>query len=171
MFNSETLIIAIIVINLMLLILYILNNIKLSKLRKNYSSFMSKLGNGNNIYEMLEKYVSQVDKIDSENKEIKDYCAKLDNKVKNDIHKIGIVRYNAYKDTGSNLSFALCMLNEFNNGVVFNGIYSRDTSNIYCKTITNGKSEYALSKEEEEAIKEAINQKYMIMEDKKDENM
>ena len=106
----------------MLLLLYILNNIKLSKLRRNYSNFMSKLGKGDNIDEILKEYIEKVENISSENKEIEKYCDKLNNKVDQCIRKIGLVRYNAYKDTGSNLSFALALLNEENSGIVLNGI-------------------------------------------------
>ncbi len=157
--HSNIFLIIIGVINVMLLLLYFINNIKLSKLRKNYSNFMSKLGKGDNIYEMLKEYIKKVESIDSENREIEKYCQKLDNNVDQCIKKIGLVRYNAYKDTGSNLSFALALLNEKNTGIVLNGIYSRDSSNIYCKTVENGNSTYALSKEEAEAISQAINKK------------
>ena len=155
--HSDVFLIIILVINFALLILYILSNLKLSKLRNNYSDFMTKLGKGSDIYEMLQKYVEDVENIRKENIEIEDYCKTLTNNVNNCIHKIGMVRYNAYKDTGSNLSFALAMLDESNNGVVFNGIYARDSSNIYCKTVKAGECEYAISDEEREAIDKAIN--------------
>lgn len=148
--------IIILVINIVLVILYVLNSIKLTKLRKNYSDFMTKLGKGNNINDMLESYVRNVEEIKKENGEIELYCQKLDKDSKENLKKIGMVRYNAYKDTGSELSFALAILNDNNTGIVLNGIYGRDTSNIYAKPVVNGKSEYALSKEEKEAIEKAI---------------
>ncbi len=151
--------IIILIINIALIALYILNSIKLRKLRTNYSEFMTKLGKGNNIDEMLRKYVENVEEIKKENAEIERYCQKLDNDSKENLKKIGLVRYNAYKDTGSNLSFALALLNEKDTGIVLNGIYGRDTSNIYAKPVVNGKSEYALSKEEEEAINQIVNNK------------
>lgn len=151
--------IIILIINIALIALYILNSIKLRKLRTNYSEFMTKLGKGNNIDEMLQKYVENVEEIKKENEEIERYCQKLDNDSKENLKKIGLVRYNAYKDTGSNLSFALALLNEKDTGIVLNGIYGRDTSNIYAKPVVNGKSEYALSKEEEEAINQIVNNK------------
>ena len=49
------------------------------------------------------------------------------------------------------------MLDEKNNGVVLNGIYSREMSNIYAKPVENGKSTYTLSNEEKQAIEKAIN--------------
>ena len=77
-------------------------------------------------------------------------------RAKNCIQKVGIYRYNAYKDTGSDLSFTVCLLDEKNNGVVFNGIYSRDMSNIYAKPIENGMSKYKVTPEEQEAINRAM---------------
>lgn len=151
--------IIILIINIALIALYILNSIKLRKLRTNYSEFMTKLGKGNNIDEMLQKYVENVEEIKKENAEIERYCQKLDSDSKENLKKIGLVRYNAYKDTGSNLSFALALLNEKDTGIVLNGLYGRDTSNIYAKPVVNGKSEYALSKEEEEAINQIVNNK------------
>ena len=120
---------------------------------------MKKLGNGKNIDENLKVYMDRVQKVEDLNKEIIQYCESLDKTVDTCIQKIGIVRYNAFKDVGSNLSFTLALLNNNNNGVVLNGIYSRDNSNIYAKPIKDGKSEYILSDEEKEAIEKAINEK------------
>lgn len=156
-FSSNILMIVILVINVLIFVLYVLSNIKLSKLRKNYSDFMAKLGKGENIDIMIKDYVSQVQDIKQENKEIEKYCAVLANKENKCLQKIGLVRYNAYKDTGSNLSFAVAILDEENSGIVLNGIYTRDSSNIYCKNVEKGESSYALSKEEKEAIYKAIN--------------
>ena len=142
---------------IVLLILYIANTIKLSKLRRSYSKFMEKLGNGNNVDEMLRAYIYEVEKVANKNEEIVSYCKELDNHIAKCTQKIGMVRYNAYKDTGSDLSFTLAMLNENNDGVVLNGIYARDMSNIYAKPIENGKSKYTLSNEEKEAIENAMN--------------
>ncbi len=42
-------------------------------------------------------------------------------------------------------------------GVVLNGIYSRDMSNIYAKPVQNGGSTYKITEEESKAIEKAIN--------------
>lgn len=146
-------------INIILLILYITNAIKLSKIRKSYTSFMRKIGNGDNIQKALEKYMDRVTEVENQNKEIEKYCKQLDNNIATCIQKVGIVRYSAFKDTGSDLSFTLALLNEKNTGVVLNGIYSREMSNIYAKPIEEGNSAYTLSVEEKEAINKAINTK------------
>ncbi len=126
------------------------------KLNKRYKKFIKKLSKGNNIEEDLKNYISKVENIEKQNNEIIQFCENLNNKISKCIQKIGIVRYNAFKDTGSDLSFALAMLDDKNNGIVLNGIYSREMSNIYAKPIINGASEYKLSEEESEAIQKAI---------------
>lgn len=126
------------------------------KLKNKYNKFMKKIGNGKNIEEDLENYMYRVERVERQNAEIISYCKNLDEEVSKCIQKIGIVRYSAFKDTGSDLSFAVAMLDENNDGVVFNGIYSREMSNIYAKPVKNGVSEYTLSEEEKEAIRRAI---------------
>lgn len=145
-----------IVIISILIIIYANNIKRIKKLEKKYNSLMFKLGNGNNLENMLNKYIDKVEDVNRENEEIKEYCNTLNNNISKCVQKVGIVRYNAFHDTGSDLSFALALLNRDNDGVVLNGIYSREASNIYSKPIINGKSEYTLSKEEEEAIEQAI---------------
>lgn len=126
------------------------------KLKNKYNKFMKKIGNGKNIEEDLENYMYRVERVERQNAEIISYCKNLDEEVAKCIQKVGIVRYSAFKDTGSDLSFAVAMLDENNDGVVFNGIYSREMSNIYAKPVKNGNSEYTLSEEEKEAIRRAI---------------
>ena len=126
------------------------------KLKNKYNKFMKKIGNGKNIEEDLENYMYRVERVEKQNAEIISYCKNLDDEVAKCIQKVGMVRYSAFKDTGSDLSFAVAMLDENNDGVVFNGIYSREMSNIYAKPVKNGVSEYTLSEEEKEAIRRAI---------------
>ena len=154
--NNEYVILGIIIVNIILLILYISNSIKLNSINKKYNKFLKKLGNGENIEEDLKVYINKVEKVENTNKEIIEYCENLEKELSKSIKKIGIVRYNAFKDTGSDLSFALALLNDDNNGVVLNGIYSREMSNIYAKPIVNGESKYTISDMEQEAINKAI---------------
>lgn len=144
---------AIIIIMFIFLIALI---VKVSKLNKRYQNFIKKLSNGNNIEEDLENYIYKVERIEKQNLKIAQACKNLDDDMSRCIQKVGIVRYSAFKDTGSDLSFALALLDEQNDGIVLNGIYSREMSNIYAKPIENGKSTYTLSEQENEAIQKAI---------------
>lgn len=155
--KTDTFLISIMIGIIILLILYLINIVKLMRLRKSYKTFMKKIGNGNDIQQTIEKYMQKINEVEKENNELRNYCKQLDGVTAKCIQKIGLVRYSAFKDTGSDLSFALALLNEDNTGIVLNGIYSREMSNIYSKPIEKGTSSYTLSEEEKQAIQKAIN--------------
>ena len=156
-FKSEFFFFILFILVDILCVLYIVNVINLKKLRTSYSKFMNKLGNGNNIEEIMRDYILKVEKLEKKNEEIISYCKVIDDNIKKCTQKVGIVRYNAFKDVGSDLSFSIALLDDYNNGVVLSGIYARDSSNIYAKPIEKGSSKHILSEEEKEAINRAIN--------------
>ena len=157
--KSDYFMLGMFIVMILLFFITIFVAVKYSKLEKNYKKFIEKLGNGNTIQEDLETFMYRVDKVEKNNAEIAGFCENLNKEIETFIQKIVIIRYNAFKDTGSDLSFALAMLDDKNNGVVLNGIYSREMSNIYAKPVENGKSSYTLSEEEKSAIDKAVNSK------------
>ena len=159
LFNNDTIIIGSIIVNVILIIFCIVNYIKLSKVKKEYKSFMKKLGKGDNIDEMLKEYITNVEKVSEQNEELKAKYEKIEEEKTKCIQKVGMVRYSAFKNVGSDLSFALAMLDEKNNGVLLNGIYSTESSNIYAKPVENGITNYTITEEEKEAINKAITAK------------
>ena len=68
------------------------------------------------------------------------------------VQKVKLMRYNAFADTGSDLSYSLSLLDENNNGVVLSSIYGREDNRTYAKPIENGKSTYNLSEEEKKVL-------------------
>lgn len=133
--------------------LLIYNIVKTEILNKKYKEFMSRLGNGENFEEVLSKYMKNVLNVVEETSTLKKYCKELEKNMQKCIQKVGMVRYTAFQNTGSDLCFALALLDFENNGVVINGIYSRDnTTTTYAKPIEKGTSRYKLAKEEEEAL-------------------
>lgn len=155
--KTDNFLIVLSVIVILLIIGLVVVIIKFNKISRKYTEFMKKLGNGKDIEEDLENYMYRVERVEKQNAEIINYIKNIDNDLNRCIQKIGIVRYNAFQDTGSDLSFALALLDEKNNGVVLNGIYSREMSNIYAKPVENGKSKYTISEEENLAIEKARN--------------
>ena len=157
-FKADNNLIILLVLNIILFIGIIISNARINRINKNNKEFMRKLGNGRDIKEDLNNYMERIIDLEKALSETNTYCKQLDNQVKGCVQKIGIVRYSAYKDSGNNLSYAVALLDEKNNGVVFNGIYSREMSNTYAKPIENGTSKYTMTEEENEAVQKAINQ-------------
>lgn len=72
------------------------------------------------------------------------------------IQKIGLLRFNPFKDTGGDQSFIIALIDAHDTGVVISGLYSRSGTRWYAKKVVHGKGlEHELSEEEKKAIKEA----------------
>jgi hypothetical protein len=71
---------------------------------------------------------------------------------KTDLSRIGFVRYDAFDDTGSDLSYALALLNRAGDGVVLSSIYSRTDTRTYGKAVKSFQPAANASEEEMRAI-------------------
>lgn len=105
------------------------------------------------IMENLLKDVSLAKK-DIEN--LKSYCDKIQKEGLLHIQKIGLVRFNPFKDTGGDQSFILSLVDGSDTGVIISGLYARSGTRWYAKRVVKGKSvDHELSEEEKKALKEA----------------
>ena len=129
----------------------------LRDIKQKYKNITSGI-DGTNMEEVILQYVEQVKDVNGKYSDLLQAIGNVYNKQKNCIQKVGMVRYNPFEETGGNLCYALALLNEKNDGVILNSIYSRDGSYNYGKPIVAGKTEYNLSKEEVEALKIALGQ-------------
>ncbi|MDO8582980.1 MAG: DUF4446 family protein [bacterium] len=87
---------------------------------------------------------------------LKSYCDKIQREGFLHIQKIGLVRFNPFKDTGGDQSFILSLIDGNDTGVIVSGLYARTGTRWYAKKIVKGKSiEHELSDEEIKALKEA----------------
>ena len=68
------------------------------------------------------------------------------------IKKVGTIRYDAFRENHANLSFAVALLDEQDNGFIINGVYARENTTTYLKEIREGKSLFELSEEEKQAL-------------------
>ena len=73
--------------------------------------------------------------------------------------KMSIIRYRAFEDVGSDLSFSIALLDNNDDGFILTGIYGRNESTTYAKPIDKGLSRYELSEEEKHVLQDAINKK------------
>jgi hypothetical protein len=68
---------------------------------------------------------------------------------------IGFVRYNAFDNTGSDLSYALALLTKNGDGVVISSIWSREETRTFGKAVSGFTSVQDASNEERAAIAKA----------------
>lgn len=72
------------------------------------------------------------------------------------LQKVGLVKYDAFKEMGGKLSYGLAVLDENNNGFLINSVHSSTGCYSYTKKIKEGQSEIELSKEEKTALERAL---------------
>jgi len=103
----------------------------------------------------LKEVIKHLDVLKEDLKKTSKDLEKLKEESKLSIQKIGMVRFNPFKETGGDQSFSIALLNKENTGVVITSLYCRDDNRVYAKSIKNSKSQHLLSKEEEQAIAKA----------------
>lgn len=80
-------------------------------------------------------------------------CDKMEENELLHIQKIGLVRFNPFKDTGGDQSFIIALVNAKDTGVVISGLYSRSGTRWYAKRVVQGKGlDHDLSDEEKKAL-------------------
>jgi hypothetical protein len=82
--------------------------------------------------------------------------ARIDKEGQFHIQKVGLLRFNPFKDTGGDQSFILSLVDNNDTGVIISGLYSRSGVRWYAKKVQHGRGvEHELSDEERKALKEA----------------
>ena len=82
--------------------------------------------------------------------------SRVDQRVDLSMARTGLVRYDAYEDTGGHQSASLALLDSVRTGVVVTAIQGRDYARIYMKELERGRASVALSPEESEAVDRAM---------------
>ncbi len=77
----------------------------------------------------------------------------------NSLQKTALVRFNPFKDTGGDQSFALCILDHTDTGVIITAIHGRDGTRVYTKDVANGTTKLSLSHEEKQSLAKASRSK------------
>jgi hypothetical protein len=76
----------------------------------------------------------------------------LERVARTDVSRVGFVRFNAFADTGSELSYAVALLNREGDGVVLSSIFSREDTRTFGKAVQGFRPLQDASKEELSAI-------------------
>ncbi|OEF97325.1 DUF4446 family protein [Desulfuribacillus alkaliarsenatis] len=134
-----------------LIFVTILQAVRLSKIQKNQNKLMRGMKE-ENLEEILLKYIDRVDHFGERllgcEQEIKDLRLLLKAKAAN----IRMIRYNAYEESGNDLSFTIAVLNDNKEGFVITSLYNRHDQRVYAKPIIKGESRYPLTDEEQEVL-------------------
>ncbi|WP_373897217.1 DUF4446 family protein [Haloimpatiens sp. FM7315] len=149
------LLIAMMVIILILFILVIASFKSISKMENKIRKLTRGVDN-KNIEQIIETYFTKAEEGKDQIIKLEESVNALNEKLKGCIQKTSIIRYRAFEDVGSDLSFSIALLDGNNNGVIITGIYSREDSVVYAKPVDRGISRYDLSEEEKEVLEKVI---------------
>lgn len=131
---------------------------KTSKLQKKYKRLMHG-SKGKNLEQLIMSRLDSIEEMNLKTNELNAQYEKLESELNKCIQKVSIMRYRAFDNVGSDLSFSIAMLDKNNDGIMLTGIYGREDSTTYAKPIDKGISKYNLSEEEEYVLNEACGQK------------
>lgn len=154
-FDFSFVIIGMLVVMLISLVIAIIALVKYYKLSKKYKKFM-----GGNDAKALESHIMNLISLNEENsdkiEENKEEIKELYRRQKYNYQKIGMIKYDAFQEMGGNLSFALTLLDENNDGFIINSVHNIQSSYCYAKEVKDGKCSINLSEEETIALERAL---------------
>jgi len=149
---------AVLILAILLLILTLFT-IKLYRRMKRFEASYISLQtfmNGQQMDMLLQENLSKVTELEQNLEECKVRLNPIELKLKASVDRAELIRFRAFEDVGSDLSFSFALLNQEGNGVVLSSIHSREEARIYAKPISGGQSMYSLSDEEKEVIAKAM---------------
>ena len=129
----------------------------LNYMKKRYKKMMTGV-DGANLERMMIGCIDSIKAINNEKEKLWAETKEIKDLLQRAVTRMAIVRFRAFEDMGGDLSYAVAMLDSNNNGVIMSSIFAREDSRSYAKPIVNGQSTYALTKEEEEALQQALQQ-------------
>ena len=112
---------------------------------------------GTSFEKMMLDHIEEVRRVSAANEKLNEKAKEMDALLNLAITKVGVIRFRAFEDMGSDLSYAVALLDSNDDGVILSSIFGREDSRSYVKPIEHGKSSYTLTKEEEEAMRKALN--------------
>jgi len=143
------------VLLLILLVWLLVTSIQLSRLKQAHAKLVGDSGVPQ-LADVLENMHRQIAALEQQLKNQQQTLEQQQRRLSATKGNIGVHRFNAFSDSGSDLSFSVAFVNEEKDGVVITGIHAREQTFLYAKPIDKGQSAYMLSPEEKTAINLAL---------------
>ncbi len=142
-------------LSLVLLVAFIICLIQMRKLYRRYDRFM-RGKDAETLEDTLMEIKDELTELYIKDHTTKDMLKAQTKQVKDSFQKFGLVKYNAFKGMGGNLSFVLAMLDDNNTGFILDAVHSREGCYLYLKEVEEGATEVLLGSEEQEALEQAL---------------
>ena len=146
---------ALAVLDIICLIGLIVLSAKIKRFKVAYIALQT-FATGRKLDEMLDGYMDKVRFLERALEECQSRLSAIEKRQSLSVDRAELLRFNAFENMGSDLSFALALLNEKGDGVVLSSIHNREESRVYAKPVLNGESGYPLGEEERQVIGKAM---------------
>jgi hypothetical protein len=157
--QNFNLVLLIVIISYIIGIILLLGSlIRFNKLSRIYKT-LTRGAHNKNLEEIIWSQSRLLEMTQEKVKQFEERLAEAENLAAQSIHKVSLVRFNAFHDVGGDLSFALALLNQQGDGLVISSIYGREDARVYAKALKKGQAQSQLSNEEQKAILNAMQNK------------
>ena len=154
-FDPAFLIIGLAVLTLVCMIITLVCFTPYRKLYRRYDIFM-RGKDAETLEDTILDLLDETAVLQTSDRESRDQLKSLTRQVRASYQKIGIVKYNAFKGMGGNLSFVIALLDDNNSGFILNSVHSREGCYLYMKDVEKGSTDVLLGAEEKEALEMAL---------------
>ena len=125
------------------------------KLRKRFTHAFASIDSEHNLVDTITEYFQKVGATEKTLKNLRESYQHLSEIGTKSLQKIGVVRFNPFRNTGGDQSFVLALLDNHDSGILLTSIHGREGTRMYIKPVEYGRSAQAMSTEEEAALSAA----------------
>jgi Protein of unknown function (DUF4446) len=125
--------------------------IRMKQLERSYRA-LTMGTNGGSLEEVLDDHMRQVRVATERVQELDTMVMRIERTSRGHLQRVGFMRFNPFRDTGGDQSFALALADEGGNGVVISSLHSREVTRVYAKPLAAWETSYQLTEEERQAI-------------------
>lgn len=131
--------------------------VRFSRMSKQYTRLTTGV-DGQNLQEILNQHVDEVRKALAIVSDLDTKTRRMDRTLKHSMQWMGVIRFNPFRNTGGDQSFAWAIVDGYGNGIVLSSLHSRENTRVYVKPLQKWESVYSLTDEEKQAIARAYQQ-------------
>jgi uncharacterized protein YjeT (DUF2065 family) len=125
------------------------------KTNKRIAKFFSNTGD-KSMEKVLERELKKMKKTEEDIKLLVENMKWIEGVSRRGVSKVGITRYNPFKDIGGEQSFSIAMLDNAGSGVIMSSLHAGEGTRVYAKPVMEGASSYQLTEEEKQTIEKAM---------------
>ena len=137
------------------LIAVLVQSVRLRRATRAYGALVQG-AEGGSLQHVLDQHIGQVRQVSSRLDDLNTMTEYMEQRTRGSLQHIGLVRFNPFDDTGSDQSFAIALLDDRKDGIVISSLHGRANTRVFAKPVENGTSRHALSNEEADAIRIAV---------------